>query len=123
MSASSARRSPSTGGALRCAVAIVTGSGGLIGSESVAYFVEAGFDVIGLENDMRSYYFGPAASTAPQTDRLLSAYGGSFRSLAVDIRDFDAVERRLRRPRGRARARDPHGRPAVPRLGRLGAAH
>ncbi len=74
-------------------VAIVTGSGGLIGSESVAHFVEAGFDVIGLENDMRSYYFGPAASTAPQTDRLLSAYGGSFRSLAVDIRDFDAVSR------------------------------
>ena len=72
-------------------VAIVTGSGGLIGSESVAYFVEEGFDVVGLENDMRSYYFGPAASTAPQTDRLLSAYGGSFRSLAVDIRDFDAV--------------------------------
>ena len=72
-------------------VAIVTGSGGLIGSESVAYFVEAGFDVVGLENDMRSYYFGSAASTAPQTDRLLSAYGGSFRSLAVDIRDFDAV--------------------------------
>ena len=48
-------------------VAIVTGSGGLIGSESVAHFVEAGFDVVGLENDMRSYYFGPAASTAPQT--------------------------------------------------------
>ena len=72
-------------------VAIVTGSGGLIGSESVAHFVEAGFDVVGLENDMRSYYFGPAASTAPQTDRLLSAYGRSFRSLAVDIRDFDAV--------------------------------
>jgi CDP-paratose 2-epimerase len=74
-------------------VAIVTGSGGLIGSESVAYFVEAGFDVIGLENDMRSYYFGPGASTAPQTDRLLTAYGESFRSLAVDIRDFDAVSR------------------------------
>jgi CDP-paratose 2-epimerase len=74
-------------------VAIVTGSGGLIGSESVAHFVEAGFDVIGLENDMRSYYFGPAASTARQTDRLLSAYDGSFRSLAVDIRDFEAVSR------------------------------
>jgi CDP-paratose 2-epimerase len=32
--------------------AIVTGSGGLIGSESVAHLVETGFDVIGLENDM-----------------------------------------------------------------------
>jgi CDP-paratose 2-epimerase len=44
--------------------AIVTGSGGLIGSESVRHFVEAGYDVIGIENDMRAYFFGPSASTA-----------------------------------------------------------
>lgn len=75
------------------AIAIVTGSGGLIGSESVTYLVEAGFDVIGLENDMRSYYFGASASTAAQTERLLTSYPGSFRSLAVDIRDLDAVSR------------------------------
>lgn len=92
MSARWARRSSSTEVA-EIPTAIVTGSGGLIGSESVAFFVEAGFDVMGLENDMRSYYFGPAASTAPQTDRLLDAYGASFRSLPVDIRDFDSVSR------------------------------
>ena len=40
------------------ATAIVTGSGGLIGSESVQYFVEQGFDVVGLENDLRSQFFG-----------------------------------------------------------------
>ena len=74
-------------------VAIVTGSGGLIGSESVAFFVEAGYDVVGLENDMRSYFFGPRASTSSQTDRLLAAYPGSFRCLDADIRDFDAVNR------------------------------
>ena len=34
--------------------AIITGSGGLIGSESVRHFVEAGYEVIGLENDMRA---------------------------------------------------------------------
>src|ERR671918_109579 len=71
--------------------AIVTGSGGLIGAESVSYFVEAGYDVIGLENDMRSYFFGPSASTSAQTDQLLATYGDSFVSLPVDIRDFDAV--------------------------------
>ena len=38
--------------------AIVTGSGGLIGSESVAHFVELGYDVVGLENDMRARFFG-----------------------------------------------------------------
>src|SRR5436190_9268908 len=73
--------------------AIVTGSGGLIGSESVEHFVEAGYDVVGLENDMRASFFGPSASTAHTTDRLLRTLGGSFRSLEVDIRDFDSVDR------------------------------
>ena len=45
-------------------IAIVTGSGGLIGSESVAHFVERGYDVVGLENDMRAQFFGAEASTA-----------------------------------------------------------
>jgi CDP-paratose 2-epimerase len=35
-------------------VALVTGSGGLIGSESVKHFVETGYEVIGLENDTRA---------------------------------------------------------------------
>ena len=72
--------------------AIVTGSGGLVGSETVAHLVEAGFDVVGLENDMRSYFFGPEASTRPQTERLLDAYGDGFRSIDTEIRDGDAVD-------------------------------
>jgi CDP-paratose 2-epimerase len=75
------------------AVAIVTGSGGLIGSESVQHFVEAGYDVIGLENDMRARFFGPSASTAHTTERLTRTHGDSFRSLEIDIRDADAVDR------------------------------
>jgi len=73
--------------------AIVTGSGGLIGSESAQHFVEQGYDVVGLENDMRARFFGPSASTAHTTRRLLRALGDSFRSLEVDIRDADAVDR------------------------------
>jgi CDP-paratose 2-epimerase len=72
--------------------AIVTGSGGLIGSESVAHFVELGFDVVGLENDMRARYFGTEASTARMTETLLARFP-TFASLAIDIRDRDAVER------------------------------
>ncbi|MGI8731435.1 MAG: NAD-dependent epimerase/dehydratase family protein [Solirubrobacteraceae bacterium] len=75
--------------------AIITGSGGLIGSESVRHFVEAGYDVVGLENDMRARFFGSEASTAHTTQRLVQDFGGSFRSLEVDIRDRDAVERVL----------------------------
>jgi CDP-paratose 2-epimerase len=73
--------------------AIVTGSGGLIGSESVAHFAESGFDVVGIENDMRARFFGPSASTAHTTKRLLRSFGDSFRSLELDIRDADGVDR------------------------------
>ena len=72
-------------------VAIVTGSGGLIGSESVRHFAGLGFDVVGLENDMRAEFFGPDASTAHVTAALGSEVQG-FRSLDVDIRDTDAVD-------------------------------
>ncbi|MEA2148073.1 MAG: CDP-paratose 2-epimerase [Solirubrobacteraceae bacterium] len=75
------------------ASAIVTGSGGLIGSESVAHFARAGYDVIGLENDLRAWFFGPSASTSHTTARLVRDYGDAFRSLPIDIRDRDAVQR------------------------------
>jgi CDP-paratose 2-epimerase len=76
--------------------AIVTGSGGLVGSESVVQLVEAGLDVVGIENDMRAYFFGPSASTQPRTRRLLESYGDSFESRKLDIRNSDAVDRVFR---------------------------
>lgn len=73
--------------------ALVSGSGGLIGSESVQHFVQAGFEVVGLENDMRSRFFGPSASTSHTTQRLRRDYGDSFRSIEIDIRDAEGVDR------------------------------
>jgi CDP-paratose 2-epimerase len=73
-------------------IAVVTGSGGLIGSESVRHFAALGFDVVGIENDMRARFFGPEASTAPVTARLLREVDG-FRSLELDVRDGHGVER------------------------------
>lgn len=55
-------------------VAVVTGSGGLIGSEAVRHLVESSYDVIGLQNDMRARFFGPDASTARTTRRLVTQY-------------------------------------------------
>jgi len=76
--------------------AIVTGSGGLIGSESVSHLVrDKGFEVIGLENDMRAQFFGPDASTARTTQRLVDELDG-FRSEEIDVRDADAVNRVFR---------------------------
>src|SRR4051795_6432019 len=73
-------------------VAIVTGSGGLIGSESVRHLVAQGLDVVGIENDMRSRFFGPEASTSPVTEELTSTLEG-FRSEELDIRDAEGGER------------------------------
>jgi CDP-paratose 2-epimerase len=77
-------------------VAIVTGSGGLVGSESVTYFAEAGFDVIGIDNDLRSSFFGPSASTRPQMLRLEREYPEEFRPLDLDIRDAEGIDRVFR---------------------------
>jgi CDP-paratose 2-epimerase len=74
-------------------VAIVTGSGGLIGSESVRHFVAAGYDVVGIENDMRADFFGPVASTKPVTESLLRQFPREFRSVELDIRDAGGVDR------------------------------
>ena len=77
-------------------LAIVTGSGGLIGSESVRYLTGHGMEVAGLDNDMRRYFFGPEASTRPVSDDLQRSCPG-FRLHACDIREGEAVNEIFRR--------------------------
>jgi CDP-paratose 2-epimerase len=72
-------------------VAIVTGSGGLIGSESVIHFIERGFTVIGIDNDMRARFFGPEASTARMSEMLHQRFPAEFVQAELDIRDADGV--------------------------------
>jgi len=74
------------------ALAIVTGSGGLVGSDSVRRLVESGWEVVGIENDMRARFFGPDASTAHVTEQLTEAYP-EFRSIEAEIRDEQTIRR------------------------------
>lgn len=74
------------------ATAIVTGSGGLVGSQTVEHLVEAGYRVIGVENDMRATFFGSQASTRAVSGRLEDQYS-EFASLDLDIRDNAGVDR------------------------------
>lgn len=78
-------------------VAIVTGSGGLIGSEAARYFAQEGFDIVGIDNDMRSYFFGAEASTRPTSDLLAAELGDAFTTIDLDIRDREGVERTVAR--------------------------
>jgi CDP-paratose 2-epimerase len=71
--------------------AIVTGSAGLVGSESVRHFVEVGYDVVGLDNDMRAQFFGPDATTRRVTKALTERYS-QFRPLDIDIRESERID-------------------------------
>jgi CDP-paratose 2-epimerase len=64
---------------------LVTGSSGLIGSETVRFFDEAGHTVIGVDNNMRREFFGPGGDTSWCRDQLL-ATTRSFRHVELDIR-------------------------------------
>ena len=72
-------------------VVIVTGSAGLIGAEAVGFFAEKGFDVVGVDNDMRRYFFGDEASTAWSRERLEKRHP-SYSHVTADIRDQDAID-------------------------------
>jgi CDP-paratose 2-epimerase len=72
-------------------IALVTGSSGLIGGESVE-FMSSKFDlVIGIDNDMRSYFFGDESSTDWNKNRLENKYS-NFKSYSADIRSVESLE-------------------------------
>ena len=74
---------------------LVTGSAGLIGSEAAQFYCRRGDLVVGIDNDMRSRFFGPEASTRWKRDLLLAQYT-EYRHHDADIRDRDAIERIFR---------------------------
>jgi CDP-paratose 2-epimerase len=71
---------------------LVTGSSGLIGSEVVTHFDELGWDVHGVDNNMRASFFGPDGDTRWNQHRL-QATCRRFRHHELDIRDRAAVLR------------------------------
>ena len=79
------------------AVALVTGSAGLIGSEAVDSFVARGYDVVGLDNDMRRRFFGDEASTAWQRTELERRHGQHYQHVDIDIRDAAGIAEVLAR--------------------------
>ena len=71
-------------------VAIVTGSAGLIGSETVRFLHEQGMTVVGIDNDMRRYFFGDDASTRWKAEELARSLT-RFSHHDVDIREQEPV--------------------------------
>ena len=69
---------------------LVTGAGGLIGSEAVEHYCSRGFDVYGIENNQREVFFGPKGSTKVRLNYLESNFK-NFKNYWVDIRDKSSV--------------------------------
>ena len=69
---------------------IVTGSSGLIGSEVVSFFANEGWQVYGIDNDMRADFFGPDGDTRWNQQRLTDKFPNFFHN-EIDIRDRQAI--------------------------------
>ena len=70
---------------------LVTGSAGLIGSESVKFFAERDFKVIGIDNNMRQYFFGKEASTE-WNRKLLEQKYKNYKHYNIDIRNDKTIK-------------------------------
>ncbi len=75
---------------------LVTGSGGLIGSQAVEFFIDQGFKVVGIDNNMRQYFFGKQGSTLWNSQRLMEEYQKDYTHIVADIRDEKAIDQVFR---------------------------
>ena len=73
-------------------VAIITGSTGLVGSETVNFFHDKGFDVVGIDNNLRKFFFGKNGSTNWVKSKLLKR-NKNFVNFNLDIRNFDKLNK------------------------------
>src|SRR6266436_8973215 len=82
---------------------IVTGSSGLIGSETVKRFAQQGLRIVGIDNDMRAQFFGVEASTKSTRDELVKKLR-EYEHHELDIRDAKSISALFARHRGTIRA-------------------
>lgn len=73
-------------------VAVITGSSGLIGSETAKFLHDKGLEIVGIDNNMRKYFFGEDGSTDWNTAQLEKSLK-NFTHFPVDVRDPEAIDR------------------------------
>jgi CDP-paratose 2-epimerase len=78
--------------------ALVTGSGGLVGSACAELLCDRGWEVVGVDNNLRAHFFGALGSVAPTLERLRSRLP-RYRHHPVDIRDRQPIRDLLREER------------------------
>ena len=73
-------------------VVLITGSCGLVGSESVKFFASKGFDIIGIDNNSRLEFFGKDGDINWIKKDLIDCYK-NYTHKNVDIRNYSALEK------------------------------
>jgi CDP-paratose 2-epimerase len=73
-------------------IALITGSAGLIGSQACSFFQEKGFRVIGIDNDLRAYFFGKEASTLDSKNKLVASLK-NYSHYDIDIRSYFELQK------------------------------
>ena len=73
-------------------IALITGSCGLVGSESVEFFIRKKFKVIGIDNDLRKFFFGKTASTRWVKSYLEKKYNKNYIHFSSDITKNEQIE-------------------------------
>ena len=71
---------------------IITGSSGLVGSEAVSFFHQKGFKVIGIDNNLRLFFFGKSASTNWKKEFQIKNFKNFF-YYKIDIRNYQKLEK------------------------------
>ena len=73
-------------------ISVITGSAGLIGSETARFLHAKGMEIVGIDNNMRQYFFGEDASTSWNTTRLQKDLN-NFKHYPIDVRDEQSVNK------------------------------
>ena len=73
-------------------VVLITGSCGLVGSESTEFFISKGFDVIGVDNNSRLKFFGKDGDINWIRRNLIKSYKNYIHK-NIDIRNYPALEK------------------------------
>jgi CDP-paratose 2-epimerase len=76
-------------------IAVITGSSGLIGSETARFLHDKGLQIVGIDNNMRRYFFGEDGSTAWNTKQLHQDLR-NYEHFSLDVRDEAAVGKLFR---------------------------
>ena len=73
-------------------VALITGSCGLVGSESSLFFAKKGFDIVGVDNNARKFFFGKEGDIS-WIKRKLKKNIKNYYHYNIDIRNFEALKK------------------------------